>query len=85
MNQNSYEAYESIRPEKLRLHRKILGALNRIQKGSFRDIAKQAKLKDAQVWRRLSELEKADQIEKVGDKICPISGRHVSVYQLKNQ
>lgn len=85
MNQNSYEAHESVKPKKMILHRKILGALSQIQNGSFRDIAYQANLKEAQVWRRLSELERADKIKKTGDRICPISGRQVSIYKINNQ
>lgn len=49
----------------------------------FRDIARKANLTDAQVWRRLSELERLDKIKKVGDKICDVSKRSVSVYAIK--
>lgn len=85
MNQNSIEAHESVKPDKLKLHRKILGALRCIKKGSFRDIARSANLKNAQVWRRLSELKKKDLIVNNEDKICPVSGRRVSVWELKEE
>lgn len=84
MNQNSIDAHESIKPSKETLHAKIKAALKVIEKGTFREIAKQANLQDMQVWKRLSELERVGKIENVSDKICTVSGRSCSVWQNTN-
>ena len=84
MNQNSIDAHESIKPSKENLHTKIKSALKVIEKGTFREIAKQANLQDMQVWKRLSEMERMNIISNVSDKICAVSGRRVSVWTLTN-
>ena len=84
MNQNSIDAHQSIKPSKESLYIKIKSALQVIEKGTFREIAKQANLQDMQVWKRLSEMERMNIISNVSDKICEISGRKVSVWTLNN-
>ena len=84
MNQNSIDAHESIKPSKENLHAKIKAALKVIEKGTFREIAKQANLQDMQVLKRLSEMERMNIISNVSDKICAVSGRKVSVWILNN-
>ena len=84
MNQNSIDAHESIKPSKESLYIKIKTALKVIEKGTFREIAKQANLQDMQVWKRLSEMERMNIISNVSDKICAVSGRKVSVWILNN-
>ena len=74
MNQNSIAAHQSIKPSKESLHAKIKAALKVIEKGTFREIAKQANLQDMQVWKRLSEMERMNIISNVSDKRCEISG-----------
>lgn len=83
MRQTSIEAYEAVKEQLPRLHRIILSALRKINSGSFRDIAKAAGLRDDQVWKRLSELETEGRIQTKSDKICPITGRRVSVWTIK--
>jgi len=84
MNQNSIDAHESIKPSKESIYIKITSALKVIEKGTFREIAKQANLQDMQVWKRLSEMERMNIISNVSDKICAVSGRKVSVWTLNN-
>ena len=84
MNQNSIDAHESIKPSKENLHAKIKAALKVIEKGTFREIAKQANLQDMQVWKRLSEMERMNIISNVSDKKCAVSGRKCSVWILNN-
>ena len=84
MNNNSIQAHESIKPSKESLYIKIKSALKVIEKGTFREIAKQANLQDMQVWKRLSEMERMNIISNVSDKICAVSGRRVSVWTLNN-
>jgi DNA-binding Lrp family transcriptional regulator len=83
MKQTSILAHESIKPTKESLYLKIKQALNKINSGSFRDIANHLGLKDEQVWKRLSELEKLEIVEIKGTKICEVSKRKVSIYKLK--
>lgn len=82
MNTNSQIAYESVKPLLPDLREKILTALESIGSGSFRDIAKASGLRDEQVWKRLSELEKAGRVANVNTKLCEISHRPVSVWEL---
>jgi len=84
MNQNSIDAHESIKPSKESIYIKIKSALQVIEKGTFREIAKQANLQDMQVWKRLSEMERMNIISNVSDKRCEISGRSCSVWTLTN-
>ena len=84
MNKNSHDAHESIKPSKENLHAKIKTALKVIEKGTFREIAKQANLQDMQVWKRLSEMERLNIISNVSDKRCEISGRSCSIWTLTN-
>ena len=84
MKQTSILAHESIKPSKESLYIKIKTALKVIEKGTFREIAKQANLQDMQVWKRLSEMERVGKIENVSDKICTVSGRSCSVWQNTN-
>lgn len=80
---NSQIAHESIKPYKEDLHSKIFDALEKIESGSFRDIAKASGLRDEQVWKRLSEMEKENKIENFSTKLCEISHRPVSVWRIK--
>ena len=84
MNQNSIAAHQSIKPSKESLYIKIKTALKVIEKGTFREIAKQANLQDMQVWKRLSEMERMNIISNVSDKRCAVSGRKCSVWILNN-
>lgn len=84
MNQNSIDAHQSIKPSKETLYIKIKTALKVIEKGTFREIAKQANLQDMQVWKRLSEMERMNIISNVSDKRCAVSGRKCSVWILNN-
>ena len=84
MNKNSIDAHQSTKPSKETLYIKIKTALKVIEKGTFREIAKQANLQDMQVWKRLSEMERMNIIGNVSDKRCEISGRSCSVWTLTN-
>ncbi len=82
---NSQIAHNSIKPFKEDLHSKIYDALEKIESGSFRDIAAELGLEEAQVWKRLSEMEKAGKIENFDTKLCPKSQRPVSVWRIKKE
>lgn len=84
MNQNSIDAHKSIKPDKPTLYKKIREALEVIGNGTFRQIAKQANLQDMQVWKRLSEMERLGIISNVADRVCPVSNRSCSVWQINN-
>ena len=84
MNQNSIATHQSTKPSKESLYIKIKTALKVIEKGTFREIAKQANLQDMQVWKRLSEMERMNIISNVSDKRCAVSGRKCSVWILNN-
>lgn len=67
--ETSTAAYKSLDPDKLNeRYTKILAALGRIKEGTFEQIAKEAKLEDKVVWKRLSELAKAGLIYRPGNK-----------------
>lgn len=84
MNNNSIQAHESIKPDKPTLYKKIREALEVIGNGTFRQIAKQANLEDMQVWKRLSEMERLGIISNVADRVCTVSNRSCSVWQINN-
>ena len=67
---------------KEKLHPLILRTLKQLGKGSFRDIANKANLESVQVARRLSELERKGKVHEVGRKICPISKRWVTEWEV---
>lgn len=74
--ETSEAAYRSLDPDKLNeRYTKILAALGRIKEGTFEQIAKEAKLEDKVVWKRLSELEKNGLIYRPGNKRKLRSGR----------
>ena len=84
MKQTSILAHESIKPAKEILHSKIMAGLKKIEKGTFREIAKASSLDEQQVWKRLSEMERMNIISNVSDKRCAVSGRKCSVWILNN-
>ena len=84
MNNNSIQAHESVKPSKEAIHAKITKALSVIQSGTFREIATECNMQPDQIWKRLSELERLGKIENVSDKVCEISKRSCSVWQLTN-
>ena len=83
MKTTSIEAHNSIKPDKAKMHRLILSGLRKIGQGSFRDIATAAGLREAQVWKRLSELKEQNLIYEADEKQCPVSGIKVTVWKLK--
>lgn len=85
MKLTSIESHQKFIPHKENMHKKILKGLYKIQRGSFRDISKASNLKESQVWKRLSELEKTGLIrDTMETKICPETNRRVTMWELKN-
>lgn len=81
----SKSAHESIKPLKSELYRRIEEGLRLLKVGGhFEDIARFSGLKPAQVWKRLSELEKAGIIFNTGSTRPLSSGRKGIVWQLRN-
>lgn len=68
-------AHESIKPSKESLYIKIKSALKVIEKGTFREIATECNMKDQQIWKRLSELERLGKIE--FEEIPNFNGRYL--------
>ncbi|AVR47229.1 hypothetical protein C7S20_19320 [Christiangramia fulva] len=82
MKTTSIEAHEFVKDKKSRMHKNILQTLRVIGKGSFRDMAHAGGLKEAQVWKRLSEMKELGYIVEVGIKVCPESNRKVTVWAI---
>lgn len=82
MKTTSHIAYESILPHLGNMHKTILEGLQKLQSGTFREIAKTCNLRDDQVWKRLSELEKKGLITSERLEHCTISGRLCTVWKL---
>jgi predicted transcriptional regulator len=64
---------------------KILNALKKIKEGNFEKIAYYASMKESQVWKRLSELEKAGLIEKTTKTSILSSGDVGTVWRIAQQ
>lgn len=82
MKETSRLAYESVKPHLAGVKRDIIQGLEKIKKGSFREIAKASYLRSEQVWKRLSELKREGMIKETGTKICHISNRPVTIWEL---
>lgn len=82
-NQNSSDAYKSLQPEQLRkMYTDIVWALGQMPEGgSFEDLALVLKVKEAQIWRRLNEVEVLGLIERGGRKMLS-SGRYGTLWKL---
>lgn len=82
MKNNSLEAFESIKDTRETMHRKIRAALSEMGKGTFRIIARKLQIRDDQVWRRLSEMERTGKIERCGNTIDSVTGRSVTLWKI---
>lgn len=74
--QTSIDAFRSLDPAKLSdNYKKIVLALTELGSGTFEDIAKKMKVDRSVVWKRLSELERANILYRPGTKKALKSGR----------
>lgn len=74
--ETSIEAYRSLDPARLNdTYKSIILALSELGSGTFEDIAKKMKVDKSVVWKRLSELEKANILYRPGTKKTLKSGR----------
>lgn len=74
--QTSIDAYKSLDRAKLSdTYKKIVLALAELGSGTFEDIAKKMKVDKSVVWKRLSELERANILYRPGTKKTLKSGR----------
>lgn len=81
--ETSHEAHESVKEHKLRMYEKIKEGLEKLKVGgTFEEIAKAAKLKPEQVWKRLSETDSLGITYDTGIKRKLSSGRNGMVRQL---
>lgn len=78
---NSLEAEKQV--DKERLHTLILKAMKELSVPvSFRDIARHLKLKDENIWKRLSEMERKNLITTAGKRKDSGTGRNVSLWKI---
>ena len=81
--QTSVDAFRSLDPAKINeIHKKILAALEVIGSGTYEDLAVYLHLEPQRVWRRLSELSKANLIHRPGERKVMKSGRMGMVWAL---
>lgn len=81
--ETSKEAYQSLDPARLTdTYKKIIIALSELGSGTFEDIAKKMKVDKSVVWKRLSELERANILYRPGTKKALKSGRMGFVWML---
>lgn len=83
MKTTSRIAYESVKPHLKGVKKQIINGLFKIKKGTFRDIDRASNLRSEQVWKRLSELKREKLITETGVKKCKVSGRLVTIWELK--
>ncbi|MCG9971026.1 hypothetical protein [Christiangramia crocea] len=82
MKTNSLTALEKVNDFRSKHYQKIISGLNKIGKGSYKDIARVIGIDKVAVMRRLSELERKGFVSIEGTKKCPESNRPVSVYKI---
>lgn len=83
IQETSMEAYRSLDPTKLRdTYKRIILALSELGSGTFEDIAKKMKVDKSVVWKRLSELERANILYRPGTKKTLKSGRSGFVWMI---
>ena len=81
--QTSVDAFRSLDPAKINeIHKKILAALEVIGSGTYEDLSTYLHLEPQRVWRRLSELGKANLIHRPGERKIMKSGRMGMVWRL---
>lgn len=81
--QTSIDAFRSLSPIKLSdTYKKIILALSELGSGTFEDIAKKMKVDKSVVWKRLSELERANILYRPGTKKTLKSGRSGFVWMI---
>lgn len=81
--QTSIDAYRSLDPIKLSdTYKKIVLALTELGSGTFEDISKKMKVDKSVVWKRLSELERANILYRPGTKKTLKSGRSGFVWMI---
>jgi predicted transcriptional regulator len=74
--QTSIDAFKSLDRAKLSdTYKKIILALAALGSGTFEDIAKKMKVNESVVWKRLSELERANILYRPGTKKTLKSGK----------
>lgn len=78
-------AHQSIQPQLGGIHKIIEAGMSKIKRGTFREIARASSLRDDQVWKRLSEMERKGIITNTGDiKICTVSNRPCHIWEINN-
>jgi predicted transcriptional regulator len=83
VQKTSLEAFRSLDPDKISaIHKRILAGLETIGSGTYEDLATLLNLEPQRVWRRLSELGKANLIHRPGERKMLKSGRQGMVWKL---
>lgn len=85
IQETSLDAYRSLDPAKLGdTYKQIILALADLGSGTFEDIAKKMKVDKSVVWKRLSELERANILYRPGTKKTLKSGRLGFVWMIQS-
>lgn len=82
---NSLRAFFSIKENREAIHTKIEKALEEIEFGTFRQIARHAHLQPEQVHKRLSEMRKKSVIRAVGSTRCKETNKFCTIYKLNDK
>lgn len=81
--ETSLDAYRSLDPVKINdIHKRIIVALEVVGSGTYEDLATYLSIEPQRVWRRLSELHKANLIHRPGDRKTMKSGRQGFIWRL---
>lgn len=84
--ETSVEAYRSLDPDKLaEIYQQIIIALSNLKEANTEQIAKFLKIDHQKVWKRVSELEKANLIYRPGNKRPTKTGRQSFTWMLAGE
>lgn len=83
--ETSLEAFRSLDVVQLtEIHQKILWALGQLKEATFEEIALCLRVPKERIWKRMSELAKAEKIYRPGNKRSLQSGRQGFTWMLKD-
>ena len=82
VKETSYQAYQTVLPSLENLRATILKSMRQGRLYTFRELALESGLQEAQVWKRLSEMRDVDKTIVEGGKTrCKYTGRLMTAYK----